>query len=188
MTFLSRTSLTLLAAAAFSTLAGTAGAQTLMASAIDGAAAGASGGTAVRGVYKPMNAEIQSGSLKIDGFTAKLGVNDNIRNAGYMSIFLPGTGTAVVSLNPMPGATLVPDAFHDKQLSFSAGGREFVLASNSAMLQGASYADAYVLLDPATADLTGQPALGFGDNSNPNPGPTMVPERSVVGLSVPAAE
>jgi hypothetical protein len=163
---------------AFAAAATTAGAQTLLASAATSTDLAVGAGSSAKTGYHPMNADIQDGTLKIDGFVAKLGVNEDIHNAGYLYIFLPGTGTAVVSLNPMAGATKVAGAFHDKKLTFSAGGREFVLASDKAMLTDASYADAYVRLDDS--ELTGQPVVGSGDNSTPNPGPTELPALSVV--------
>jgi len=76
---------------------------------------------------KRMFLEVHDGVLTVDGLTAKVHLNYNVENQGYLYFFMPGEGTAVVSLVNMSGSVEQTDVVHDKALAFSAGGHEFRL-------------------------------------------------------------
>lgn len=123
----------------------------------------------------PITLAVQNGILTVDGFTARMAVHQEIRNAGYLSLFVPGTGTVVISLAPTPGSTLVPHAFHGSELRFSAGGRDFAVHSETPLPEG----DAYIRLDSACDDWVGQPFLSHGDPASvTHPGPEMARDLS----------
>jgi hypothetical protein len=68
-----------------------------------------------------ISAQVHDGILTIDGMVAKVQLNYEIQRAGYMYFFVPGVGTAVVSLAPMEDSDRVRNAIHGSVLSFDAG-------------------------------------------------------------------
>lgn len=153
-----------------------AGAQTLVSSTSQDAAPSPPS-------LKPINLAIQNGILTVDGFTARMAVRQDIHNAGYLILFVPGTGTVVISLSPIPGSTPVPHGFHGSELSFSAGGRDFALHNETPMPD----TDVWIRLDPATADWVGQPFLGSGDAATVSkPGPEMARDLQAARAKSPS--
>lgn len=116
-----------------------------------------------------ISGQIRDGILTIDGMVAKVQLNYNLQHNGYLYFFLPGSGTVVLSLSPMPGAEKIQDAFNGSNLSFTAAGHSIELSSDGnillherSKLKEKSRADAYVRLD--TSASTGRyPRMGFGD-------------------------
>jgi hypothetical protein len=108
---------------------------------------------------KLISARVNDGILTIDGLIAKIQLNYNIQKAGYLYFFVPGTGTAIVSLSPMSNAVKVKNAFDGKKLAFTAGGHQFELTSKSEI---DSKRDAYVIFDSSTVAVARSPRFGFG--------------------------
>jgi hypothetical protein len=111
---------------------------------------------------KLISAKVRDGMFTIDGMVAKVKLNYNIASASYMYFFVPGMGTAVVSLSPMPGAVKVKNAFDGSKLTFTADGHSFEL-SNDGELVGK--ADAYVQFDRSTVALARTPRVGYGSTT-----------------------
>jgi hypothetical protein len=112
---------------------------------------------------KEITTKVINGVLTVDGLVAKVQLNYEIHHAGYLYIFVPGVGTAVVSRVQTYGSTKVLNAFHGSDLAFSVGGHNFELASQSPMV--AAKEDAYVRLDTATVALDRMPMIGFGSTT-----------------------
>jgi hypothetical protein len=132
-----------------------------------------------------ISAQIHDGILTIDGMVAKVQLNYNLQHNGYLYFFVPGTGTAVVSLSPMPGAEKVQDAFDGPSLRFTAAGHTIELSNDGTILlhersklKEKSRADAYVRFD--TSASTGRyPRMGFGDTAQaPFEWPVSAPSSS----------
>jgi hypothetical protein len=85
---------------------------------------------------KKINTKVTEGVLTVDGLVAKVQLNYDIRDAGYLYVFVPGVGTAIVSRVNTYGSEKVKDAFHGKTLAFNAGGHSFELTSATAMTEG----------------------------------------------------
>lgn len=111
---------------------------------------------------KLINAKVNDGVLSIDGMVVKVKLNYRIEKAGYMYFFVPGTGTAIVSLSPMPDAFKVKNAFDGSKLIFTAQGHRFELTS-SGEITGKN--DAYIHFDQSTVALARTPRMGFGDST-----------------------
>jgi hypothetical protein len=109
---------------------------------------------------KVMSTQIHEGMFTIDGMVAKVKLNYTVEKVGYMYFFVPGMGTAIVSLSPMPDSIKVKDAFDGHKLSFTAAGHRFELTSTSELL--GKY-DAYVHFDASTTALARTPSFGFGN-------------------------
>jgi hypothetical protein len=83
-----------------------------------------------------------------------------------MYFFVPGVGTAVLSLSPLPDSIKVKNAFDGSNMSFTVNGHIFELASQGDILGGGK-TDAYVHLDGATVALSRTPHMGFGTTLQP---------------------
>lgn len=115
-----------------------------------------------------ITANVRNGILTIDGMVAKVQLNYEIQQTGFMYFFVPGVGTAVVSMSPIADAVKVPDAFDGDKLAFAVGGHTFELSSESNLLskkKTKSKADVYVRLDSATVALGQYPQMGYGDTT-----------------------
>jgi hypothetical protein len=116
----------------------------------------------------------------IDGMVAKVQLNYNIERTGFMYFFVPGVGTAVVSMAPMADAVKVPDAFDGDKLAFAVSGHTFELSSESPLLskrKDKDKADIYVRLDPSTVALSHFPRMGYGNTTEaPYVWPLSAPE------------
>ena len=114
---------------------------------------------------KLMSMDVREGTLTVDGMVVKVQLNYDIKNAGYMYFFVPGTGTAIVSLVNMSGSVLEKDAFRGNTLKFSVGGHDFDLTSETSLVggeKGRGKMDAYVRLDHTTPSLDRYPEMGYG--------------------------
>ena len=117
---------------------------------------------------KLISAQVHDGVLTIDGMVAKVELNYQIQHTGYMYFFVPGMGTAVVSLAPIADAVKVKNAFDGSKLTFAAGGHNFELASKSNLLtKDKSRTDVYVRLDRSTVAVGRYPRMGFGNTTEP---------------------
>jgi len=117
---------------------------------------------------KLISAHVHEGVLTIDGLTAKVRLNYEIHNAGYLYFFIPGTGTAIVSLVKTPDSVLEKEAFHGNTLAFSVGGHDFELTGEGPLMGGdKTKMDAYVRLDRTTPSLDRYPEMGFGTTTRP---------------------
>jgi hypothetical protein len=111
---------------------------------------------------KLISAKVTDGILVIDGMVVKVKLNYSIDKAGYMYFFVPGTGTAVVSLSPMGDSFKVKNAFDGDKLTFTAEGHQFELTSKDG-LGGKN--DVYVHFDRSTMAIARTPRFGFGDTT-----------------------
>ncbi len=117
-----------------------------------------------------ITAHVRNGVLTIDGMVGKVQLNYDIEHAGFMYFFVPGVGTAVVSMSPLADAVKMPDAFDGDKLAFTAGGHSFELSSEGNLLskkKKLAKADVYVRLDSATVALGRYPQMGYGDTTEP---------------------
>ena len=115
-----------------------------------------------------ISARVRDGVLTIDGMVAKVQLNYDIQHTGYMYFFVPGVGTAVVSMDPIADGAKVADAFDGEKLMFSVDGHSVELDSTINLLPGRkshAKADAYVRLDRSTVALSRTPRMGYGDTT-----------------------
>ncbi len=115
-----------------------------------------------------ISARVRDGVLTIDGMVAKVQLNYDIEQTGYMYFFVPGVGTAVVSMAPLAGGARVADGFDGEKLAFAVGGHSVELSSDGQMLPGRkshAKADVYVRLDRSTVALSRYPRMGYGDTT-----------------------
>lgn len=111
-----------------------------------------------------ITAQVRDGILTIDGMVAKVQLNYEIQRDGYLYFFVPGEGTAVVSLAPMPGAERVSHAFDGDRLAFAAGGHSFELSGEGNLLgRNRAKTDAYVRFDASATAGGRYPRMGFGN-------------------------
>jgi hypothetical protein len=115
---------------------------------------------------KLISAQVHDGVLTIDGMVAKVQLNYEIQHTGYLYFFVPGMGTAVVSLAPIPDAVRVKNAFEGAKLMFSAGGHTFELTGSGNLLtRDKTKTDVYVRLDSSTVAMGRYPRMGFGNTA-----------------------
>ena len=114
-----------------------------------------------------ISARVRDGVLTIDGMVAKVQLNYDIQHTGYMYFFVPGVGTAVVSLEPLADGTKVPDAFDGEKLAFTVDGHSVELSNEGTSLldKRKSKADVYVRLDRSTVAISRYPRMGYGDTA-----------------------
>jgi len=111
---------------------------------------------------KLISAKVNDGIFAIDGMVVKVKLNYRIDKAGYMYFFVPGMGTAIVSISPMPDSFKVKNAFDGNKLTFTAEGHRFELTSKDEI---AGKNDAYIHFDHSTVALARTPRMGFGDTT-----------------------
>jgi hypothetical protein len=115
-----------------------------------------------------ISAQVHDGVLTIDGMVAKVELNYDIQKTGFMYFFVPGMGTAVVSLAPIADAVKVKNAFDGSKLTFAAGGHTFELNSKGNLLtKDKSKTDVYVRLDRSTIAVGRYPRMGYGNTTEP---------------------
>jgi hypothetical protein len=114
-----------------------------------------------------ISARVRDGVLTIDGMVAKVQLNYDIQHTGYMYFFVPGVGTAVVSMDPLVEGTKVPEAFDGEKLAFTVDGHSIELSNDGSSLleKRKSKADVYVRLDRSTVAISRYPRMGYGDTS-----------------------
>jgi hypothetical protein len=117
-----------------------------------------------------ISARVRDGVLTVDGMVAKVQLNYDIERSGYMYFFVPGIGTAVVSMAPIADGAKVPDAFDGEKLAFAVDGHSIELSSEGNLLakrKSKAKADVYVRLDRSTVAVSRTPQMGFGDTTEP---------------------
>jgi len=114
-----------------------------------------------------ISARVRDGVLTIDGMVAKVQLNYDIQHTGYMYFFVPGVGTAVVSLEPLADGAKVPDAFDGEKLAFTVDGHSVELSNEGTSLldKRKSKADVYVRLDRSAVAISRYPRMGYGDTA-----------------------
>jgi hypothetical protein len=115
-----------------------------------------------------ISARVRDGVLTIDGMVAKVQLNYDIERSGYMYFFVPGVGTAVVSMAPIAEGVKALDAFDGEKLAFAVDGHSIELSSEGNLLAGRkskAKADVYVRLDRSTVAVSRTPEMGFGDTT-----------------------
>ena len=113
-----------------------------------------------------ISAHVRDGVLTIDGMVAKVQLNYEIDHMGYMYFFVPGVGTAVVSLEPLVGGVKVPEGFNGDKLAFAVEGHTVELASGTPILaKRRAKADVYVRLDHSAVAVSRYPRVGYGDTT-----------------------
>jgi hypothetical protein len=114
-----------------------------------------------------ISARVRDGVLTIDGMVAKVQLNYDIQNTGYMYFFVPGVGTAVVSMGPLADGVKVPDAFDGEKLAFTVDGHSVELSNEGSSLleKRKGKADVYVRLDRSTVAISRYPRMGYGDTT-----------------------
>jgi hypothetical protein len=113
-----------------------------------------------------ISAQVHDGVLTIDGMVAKVELNYDIQKTSYMYFFVPGMGTAVVSLAPIADAVKIKNAFDGSKLTFAAGGHTFELNNKGNLLtKDKSKTDVYVRLDRSTIAVGRYPRMGFGNTT-----------------------
>ena len=107
---------------------------------------------------------VRDGVYTVDGMVAKLRLNYDVNGAQYLYLFVPGVGTAVVSLTADPDSIVAEARLHDNELTFASGDRHFKL-TGVALSDGKNEAPdhLYVRLDRAAWHLGRQPMVGFGN-------------------------
>ena len=117
-----------------------------------------------------ISARVREGVLTIDGMVAKVQLNYDIERTGYMYFFVPGVGTAVVSMAPIADGAKAPDAFDGEKLAFAVDGHSIELSSEGNLLskrKSKAKADVYVRLDRSTLAVSRTPQMGYGDTTEP---------------------
>ena len=117
-----------------------------------------------------ISARVRDGVLMVDGMVGKVQLNYDIERTGFMYFFVPGVGTAVVSLGPLAGGEKVADGFDGDRLAFTVQGHSFELSSETPLLskhKKRDKADIYVRLDSSTVALSRSPKVGYGDTTEP---------------------
>lgn len=117
-----------------------------------------------------ISARVRDGVLTVDGMVAKVQLNYDIERNGYMYFFVPGVGTAVVSMAPIADGAKVPDAFDGEKLAFAVDGHSIELSSEGNLLakrKNKAKADVYVRLDRSTVAVSRTPQMGYGDTTEP---------------------
>jgi hypothetical protein len=113
-----------------------------------------------------ISAHVRDGVLTIDGMVAKVQLNYEIERTGYMYFFIPGVGTAVVSMAPLADGVKVPEAFDGDKLVFAVDGHTVELSGEGTLLaKRKGKADIYVRLDHSTVALSRYPRMGYGDTT-----------------------
>lgn len=129
-----------------------------------------------------ISARVRDGVLTIDGMVAKVQLNYDIEQTGYMYFFVPGVGTAVVSMAPLAGGARVADGFDGETLAFAVDGHHVELSSEEQLLPGRkshAKADVYVRLDRSAVALSRYPRMGYGDTTKaPYEWPLSNPESA----------
>lgn len=108
--------------------------------------------------------KVRDGVYTVDGMVAKLRLNYDVNGAHYLYLFVPGIGTAVLSLTADPDSVATTAQLHNNELSFAAGDHRFQL-TGVALSDGKNAVPEklYVHLDREAWHLNRQPMVGFGN-------------------------
>jgi hypothetical protein len=107
---------------------------------------------------------IVHGVLTVDGWTAKADLNYAIPDVKFLYVWVPGTGTYVISNRAFPGATEVPDGFNGTMLTVTANKHKVQVVSDKQLLPKKKES-AFVAVDSGYKDTARAPRLGYGDTS-----------------------
>ncbi len=111
-------------------------------------------------------ARVRDGVYTVDGMVAKIRLNYDVQGANYMYLFVPGVGTALVSVAPEADAVVAPASLHDDELTFSLDGHRFNLTGVALESdKGQPPAHLYVRLDRSAWRLSRMPMVGFGNRA-----------------------
>lgn len=109
-----------------------------------------------------IQARVHDGILTVDGLVAKVGLNYPV-DAEYVYFFVPGAGTAIVSRDQFPNATLQRGAFDGKTLTVMANGHEIQLTNGGWLLKDKGKDEAWVAVDPNYDAASRMPMMGYGE-------------------------
>lgn len=142
-------------------------------------------------------ARVRNGIYSVDGMVGKVQLNYDVKGANYLYLFVPGVGTALVSLAPSTDAVSVPAAYHDGELTLRIGDHTLNLTGVESLVNdnGKTPAKVFVLLDRESWKLNHTPMLGFGMTAKaPYEWPGALPQQAdadpqpeVVRLPVPVS-
>ena len=113
---------------------------------------------------KLLYGKVRNGVYTVDGMVAKLQLNYDVDGARFVYMFVPGLGTAVLSLTADPDAITAEASVHENELKFSVGDHRFRLTGIAlANNKGRVPEHLYVKLDRAAWQLNRHPMVGFGN-------------------------
>jgi hypothetical protein len=107
---------------------------------------------------------IVHGVLTVDGWTAKADLNYAIPDMKFLYVWVPGTGTYVISNREFPGATEVENGFDGTTLTVTANKHKVQVVSDKPLLQKKKES-AFVAVDAGYKDPARAPRLGYGETS-----------------------
>lgn len=110
---------------------------------------------------KPFDTEIREGVLTVDGMTAKVQLNYDVKNQNFLYIFMPGDGVAVISLSPLPNSLADPGGIDGNTLTFNADGHAFALTSTTPLVDKGRH-DVWISMDRTSPNLARAPMMGYG--------------------------
>ncbi len=113
-----------------------------------------------------MYARIRDGVYSIDGLVGKVRLNYDVKAAGYLYLFMPGVGTALVSVAPSADAVSVPAAYDDGQLTVHIADHTINVTGIQSLVtdDGKEPAVLFVSLDRSAWKLSRTPMLGYGSS------------------------
>jgi hypothetical protein len=103
---------------------------------------------------------IRRGVLTVDGLTVKSGLSYRVADLRYMYVYVPGTGTTIISERPFGGAEEQRGAFRGRTLTVSAGGNRLQLTAANRMRWSHS---AFVRFEAGAGAGARTPQIGFGE-------------------------
>ena len=111
-------------------------------------------------------AKVRDGVYTVDGMVAKVHLNYDVQGSSYMYLFVPGIGTAVLSMSADGKAVITPATLHMDELTFTVDGHHYNLSGVSmAGENGKAPAHLYVRMDRAAWHLNRTPMVGFGNRA-----------------------
>lgn len=111
-----------------------------------------------------MYARVRDGVYSVDGLVGKVRLNYDVKAANYLYLFVPGVGTALVSLAPSADAVWMPAAYRNGQLTLRVAEHTLNLTGIESLVndRGKEPASLYVRLDRSAWRLGRTPMVGFG--------------------------
>ena len=117
-----------------------------------------------RAEEKLLYGRVREGVYTVDGMVAKVQLNYDVNGVNYLYLFVPGVGTAVVSVAGDPDAVVTEASYKDTDLSFNVGDHHFNLTGVTlASDKGTAPTHLYVKLDRSAWQLNRHPMIGFGN-------------------------
>ena len=138
-------------------------------------------------------ARVRDGVYTVDGMVAKVHLNYEVQGASYMYLYVPGIGTAVLSMTPDGKAMISPATLHMDELTFAVDGHHYNLSGVSLVNdKGRLPAHLYVRMDRTAWHLNRTPMVGFGNRAElpyewPGSLPPELAEESLDAPPVPAS-